>query len=365
MNSLPLPPTLFWPLLGVCVLVFAMLWWVMLGSGRFVRRRLLRRRINAFGPAQTPSQHAALDGMQQAIAGSREALSHPSATQAVREPLYRIPWFLFIGDAEADVPGLLAAAAGASAVPPPLGRDARGIAFWRWWFLGSMTAIETGPAAVSAAEVQSERRLWFHALMALSEQRERLPLNGIVACVSASSLLGDAAASAATAGRLRRVVEEAAEYLRLQLPVYVVVTGLERLAGYAVLRAALPPEVLAQALGHRLSENGGAGGAAGARLDELFDSIALRLHALRMGLLSEQHDPKARQGIHFFVEEVCALQAGLRMLVERMFENSRGRRPPRWRGLYFSAAPSEYGDGAFVADLFQHFLPIDQPLAKS
>jgi type VI secretion system protein ImpL len=359
-------PAIYWPLLALCLLGFVALWWFAQGSKRFARRRLLRQRIDVLGPAPDSSEHVALAEMLQAIARARHTLQHVPAPHAVRAPLYDIPWILFIGDRRADVRGLLAAAHRASprqaqAQPGPDHEP-----FWRWWLLRSITAIETSPAAVCDPAARHERSLWYQALMALAEERDRLPLNGIVVCVSAPSLLDSAEALEADAARLRRLVDEAAELLLLQLPVYLVVTGLEQLSGWDAVRAALPSEVLGQALGHRLADHAPPAIATGSRFDALFASITQRLDALRMALQRGQQAPGRRLAIHAFVEQVHALQPGLRLLVDRMFDNGRDLRAPRWRGLYLAAAPSDDGDSsAFVADLFQRFLPADQPLARS
>lgn len=362
MNALHPLPTYYWTLLALCLLGLLALWWSMLGSRYVARRRRLRRRIEVLGPPSTPSEQAALAALRQGIAQARELLLHSPTQPGVRNPLYDQPWFLFIGDASAEVPALLVAARRASRPPMQTGPDAPADVFWRWHFLRSMIAIETSPAAVREPASRYERSLWYQALLALANQRERQPLNGIVVCVSALALLGDTDALASDATRLRQRVDEAAEHLRLNLPVYLVVTGLERLAGYEAFRFALPSEALAQALGHRLPDN-----TVGARLDDLFDPLILRLHALRMALLRSQPEPARQLAIHGFVEQFRALQPGLRTLAEHMFDNALGRTlaPARWRGLYFTAAPSAGEEDAFVADLFQRLLPSDQPLARA
>ena len=360
MNALHPLPAHYGSLLGLCLVGLVALWWFVLGSRYGARRRLLQKRIDVLGSPSQPSEQAALDALRQAIGQARETLLQSPALDAVRNPLYDLPWFLFVGDASAELPGLLIAARRASPLSVQAGPEAAGDAFWRWRLLRSMVAIETHPAAVREPASRHERSLWYHSLLALAEQRERLPLNGIVVCVSAASLLGDNQALATDATRLRQHVDEAAEHLRLHLPVYLVVTGLERLAGYEMLRAALPPAVRAQALGHRLRDT-----ATGARLDELFDPLALRLHALRMGLLRGEPEPARRLAIHSFVEQLRALQPGLRTLAERMFESGRAQPLTHWRGLYLAAAPADSEDDAFVSDLFERFLPADQPLARA
>ncbi|VTU38859.1 type VI secretion system protein [Variovorax sp. PBL-E5] len=362
MNGLNPPPVHFWPLLALCLLAFAGLWWFVLGARRLARRRQLRRRIEALGSAAPAPEDTAPAALRQAATQTRLALAQSTAPRMRTPPLYRIPWFMFLGDDASDVGGLLDAAQ--RTAPEPLARTGAAEAFWRWRQLPSMVAIETRPALLHAsADDLQERALWCEALVTLAEQRRRLPLNGIVVCADVASLAAGAQDSGPVA---RRLIDEAAEALQLHLPVYLVVTGLEQLPGYDALRATLPAEVLAQALGHRLPNVPAQGTSFEGRFDALFDTLTLRLHALRMGLLRDPRTLVQRQGIHAFVEQLFALRPGLGALAACLFDNPRGSRPPRWRGLYFAAAPSEEADGgAFVADLFQHFLPADQPLARS
>lgn len=356
MNAASLLPPHFLSLSALCALGFIALWWVVLASGRTRRRRGLRQRAAAADADVSRPLPLDLVGMQEAIAAARRAARQDAAPQAPRRSLYAIPWFLFLGDEAANVPGLLRCA---GAGPSPPGSDG---SFWRWHFLQSTIAIEIGPLALGD---RRERGRWYRALLELAERRERLPLNGLVACVAAAALLGDADGIEALAARLRLRIDEAVELLRTPLPLYLVVTGLEQLAGFEVVRGALPPDTLKQALGHRLTLGVGQAGVvdARARLDGIFDELLPHLRALRMALLSDEADPARRHAIHAFVEQLRALQPGLRIAVQRLFDAPPGARTPRWRGFFLASGPSEGGDGAFIADLFDHFLPADQPLA--
>ena len=358
MNLNALVPPDFWKLLAVCLGTFLLLWWFALAAGRIARRRTLRRRIAALDAQAGLSRPLALDSMTQSLAAARRAAEQ--APQRPRFPLYARPWFLFIGDATADLPGLLDAAAEA----PQGQRPATDDGFWQWRLLRSMIAIAIDPAALADPADPAERSRWYRALLELVERRRRLALNGIVVCVGAATLLGDARAAAASATALRALAEDAAEHLRLRLPVYLVVTGLERFEGYELARTALPAGVLEQALGYRV---GRFASRADVRFELPFDQLAERLKALRMALLSEQRDPVRRLAVHRFVEQLRALQPGLRLTAQRMFGGVRPSAALRWRGVYLTGAASGPGapGGAFVWDLFARFLPADQPLAHS
>jgi type VI protein secretion system component VasK len=363
MTAMLSPTHFFWFLLALCLLGFALLYVMVHDAGRGARRRALQRRIDTL---DAPADETAIDALREAMSQARQAVRQQAPRPRTGRPAPPVPWLLFLGDASADLPGLLATARGERLAPP--GNEVSGEAYWRWWLTGALAAIETHPDAVGeAASSPHARNLWLQALLTLAERRDRLPLNGLVACFAASELLhADAAELKSMATRMRRLVDETGDTLRLQLPVYLVVTGLEELTGYATLRGALPPEVLAQALGHRLADPFAAPGtAAGERLDAVFSPIALQLHGLRMTLLREQPGAAGRLAIHEFVESVRALQPALRQVADALFESQgRGARAPRWRGLYFTATASEAMGGAFVSDLFERFLPADQPLVR-
>jgi type VI secretion system protein ImpL len=364
MTAMLSPTHFFWFLLALCLLGFALLYVVVHDAGRGARRRALQRRIDTLG---VPADETAVDALREAMSQARQAVrQHPPRPRTPGKPAPPVPWLLFLGDAAADLPGLLATARGERLDPP--GSEVPGGAYWRWWLTGALAAIEVHPDAVGeAASSPHARNLWLQALLTLAERRDRLPLNGLVMCFAASELLHtDAAELKFMAARMRRLLDEAGDTLRLQLPVYLVVTGLEALTGYATLRGALPPEVLAQALGHRLTDPFAApDAAAGERLDAVFGPIALQLHGLRMTLLREQPGAAGRLAIHEFVESVRALQPALRQVADALFEShGKGARAPRWRGLYFTATASEGMGGAFVNDLFERFLPADQPLVR-
>lgn len=360
-------PPRFWQLLGLCLAALAVLWWFTKGARKYSRAGRARQRIGDLGPGNPDDEREPLAKMSAAIQEAKRTIQRSPELVDIRgaggrNPLYRVPWMLFLGDADANVHGLLQAASTISPFPAPAGAD--GEAIWRWWFFKSLIAIETSPRIVCDASARTERGLWYQALMQLASERDQLPLNGIVACIGARSLLGNADALKDTSMRLRRLVDEAMEHLQVQLPVYVMVTGLETLPGYAAFRAAIPAEAFAQAMGWRLPENEAVSAGTSAKFDGLFAPVAERLHALRLTALAAQHEVKGRRGVFEFVQSISRLQDGLRGFVSLLLEDNPFQRTPRWRGLYFAGGPGPNTPaGAFVADLFTRFLPADQPLA--
>lgn len=362
---IPLVPARFWQLAGLCLIGLGVLWWFLVGAKRYSRRGFSNKRMGDLGPGNPDDERAPLAKMKAAITEAKGTIQRSPDIDRGRDPLYRIPWMLFLGDADAGVAEVLAAASKVSPFPPPSQSAADPEQLWRWWFFKSMIAIEMGPRVVCEPGARLERGLWYQALTLLAAERDKLALNGIVVCIDARTLLAGPEPAKAAGIRLRRLVDEAMEHLQIRLPVYFLVTGLERQPGHADFRAALPAEAFSQALGFRLPENEVVNAATSGRVDEIMAPIVERLHALRETALRSQATIEKRHGVFEFVETFPRLLDGLRAFVVQLLEDNPFQRTPRWRGLYFcGGADAAHPGGAFVADLFTRFLPSDQPLAS-
>lgn len=343
----------FWLALALCLAAWGLLWWTLLGAGRAARRRALDARIRLRERTDPPPLPATLDALRTAARQARRALC---STSDRHSPPHRRPWVLFAGDPTADLPGLLAAAHPAGPLPSPSAGD--GDIFWRWWAMDHLAAIEVCPPPLAPALPQDS--LWLRALRELARLRPRLPLDGVALCVSTAALQADPSVARPTFELLCRRVQDTVQGLRVRMPVYLIVTGLQRLPGYATVRAALPPEAIARTLGVRADPRA-PDPASASTLDLLFDPLMLRLQALRLGLLPQMHEASARADVHAFVEAMRALEPGLTRLFEQMVqaENASGRLP--WHALCFTASGP---DGAFVSELFGRWIPEDQGLAR-
>lgn len=340
---------LLWQAALASLVALGLLWWLVRGARRWSRARSLRQAIDRAGGAESPTLEAA-------FAQAREALQ-PGAARLRPQALYAQPWMLFLGDRQSRVSDLLHAAAGGS----PASHGVPG-SFWRWWLLKGVVAIQCDPRLVEGTDdkgdIASNRDLltnWYHALLSVAERRSAQPLDAVALCVDAQSLMAGPQVAGDLAARLRRRADEASQHLRLRLSTQVLVTGLDQLPGYATVRAALPEQVLAQAVGVRVPAG------TVVVIDDVLNQMSQRLHALRMALLREQSDAPGRLAVHEFFSHWLALQPGLSAFLKRVFLPSNAPFRLRGRALYFVAAPARDGHAcAFVADLFSRFFAVER-----
>lgn len=349
--------------------LLAALWWRIEGAQRLARWRALRGR-----PTSAPEIRRALE--KTARSAGRHLRPHSPLNphrhaDAPRTGPHGLPRLLFLGDGSAGLSPLLATVQPAGPIAPrgvQAPRDAAASAstngaspasdsdsFWRWWRLPALVAIEVCPPPVDDT-LQPDIGQWFDALRVLARAQPQRPLDGIAVCVSVAALQADAAIATPLFQLLARGVHSAASGLRQQLPVYVLVTQLQTLPGYDAMRGALPPPAAAHALGWRPAP---AAPLSASAFDDALATIEHGLQRLRLGLLAQPRDGAARHGIHGFVEAALALRPGLRRLHDAL--RLQDGAAARWRGLYLTAADP---DGAFVADLFQRFLPADGGLVE-
>jgi type VI protein secretion system component VasK len=302
--------------------------------------------------------------MKQAIAEIEQA---PALADSP-SPRYALPWFLFMGDEDAGVDGLLKTVVKAPRVPPVRGGSSD--FNWHWWPLDTMIAIELSPSlVVDKNQDPTAWHLYEQAIAMVHRERRKLALNGVVVVVAASAMLAGREQLVERGRVFRDHLDEIYATMKLICPIYLVITGLNQLPGHDGMFGALPPEVGRQALGYRIDPPELVPRIA-QRLPTIFDDVWKRLEALRLGILEETVEDSARgqsalssrrRQVYDFIEAFRDLGRGLEASGNAMLSDDRFRHALLWRGLYFTAPQSPM---SHAEDLFERFLPADQSVAR-
>ena len=120
-----------------------------------------------------------------------------------------------------------------------------------WWFTDEAVFLDTaGRYTTQDSDATSDSEGWKEFLALLAKYRKRRPVNGIVLTISAQDLLtqGDAGREAHVEAARRRLTEFTRE-LHIQLPVYVMVTKCDMVAGFTEYFDDLTQEDRAQVWG--------------------------------------------------------------------------------------------------------------------
>ena len=120
-----------------------------------------------------------------------------------------------------------------------------------WWFTDEAVFLDTaGRYTTQDSDAASDSEGWKEFLALLAKYRKRRPVNGIILTISAQDLLtqGDAGREAHVEAARRRLDEFTRE-LHIQLPVYVMVTKCDMVAGFTEYFDDLTQEERAQVWG--------------------------------------------------------------------------------------------------------------------
>lgn len=189
-----------------------------------------------------------------------------------------------------------------------------------------------------------DRAEWLGFLGLLRRHRPRAPINGALLTIDLATLASaDEQARVAEAAALRARLAELRQELGIRFPVYVMVTKMDRLTGFAEYFGALTAEGRAQTWGFTLPYGKETVAKEGlrARCRTELAELAQRLSGSIDTRLQDEYDPRKRRSLAALPEAFSALLGPLLDLIDRVFLDSRyddTQLHSTLRGVYFTSA---------------------------
>ena len=261
--------------------------------------------------------------------------------------LYELPWYVIIGAPGSGKTTALVNSGLHFPLEQRSGKGAlRGVGGTRncdWWFTEEAVLLDTaGRYTTQDSDASADSAGWAEFLALLKKYRKRRPLNGVIFAVSAQDLMtqGQAGREAHVAAARRRLNELNKE-LRINLPVYVLVTKCDLVSGFTEYFDDLTAEGRAEVWGvtfpQALTDNGQAANAFPAE----FDALMERLNERVLARLEDDHDVRRRARVFGFPQQMAALREALSGLVADVFESTRFDQRVLLRGVYFTSGTQE------------------------
>ena len=345
----------------IAIAVLAVLFLALEAFRRWRLQRLNRRILSSLGGVgATPDLDGRLGRVREGYLMLCEALrGHGGTRRRDRRHLYEQPWYLVLGQ---NSSGRSMALAGSGLdfvldsghMQPSSDRVPGRGGECGWWATDdAVFVVAPGDFATELGPAQAAE--WDDLLDCLKSGRRRHPLNGIILTMPASFLLHEATALE-TAGQMRRRVQEAMAHFRTMLPIYLLVTKCDRIAGFSQYFSSLDAEERARPLGvtlplpkprpmfgrardGELFRSGGPPGAAVlTAFTERYRHFIAGLAAWTPMRLEAERDPHHRRTIFGFSQQMQALGEPLEAVVRRIFGPSRFRREALFRGVFFASA---------------------------
>jgi type VI secretion system protein ImpL len=338
------------PLGGVTtrVIVVALLWLAWIGHLLWAFWR--RRRINAAllqgiaAPASAADKEAELLAQRFRDAVAKLKGAGGSRLRASDATLYDLPWYVFVGaPGSGKTTALLNAgldfvfADGSNAV-----KGVGGTRNCDWWFTREAVLIDTaGRYALQESDQAVDASAWDNFLALLRRTRPRRPINGVLLTVNVQDLLQQGATERQEhAAKLRARLDELQTKLGVQVPVYVVVTKTDLVAGFVETFDALNKDERDQVWGFTFTLDPRADALAG--FDAQYRALEERLAAGLRERLQAERDLSKRSAMFGFVQEFASLQGLLGGFLRQVFDRVGTTAPPvLLRGVYFTSGTQE------------------------
>lgn len=257
--------------------------------------------------------------------------------------LYELPWYVFIGP-----PGsgkTTAIAQSGLEFPLAEGGKVAGVGGTRncdWWLTDRAVLIDTaGRYTTQDSDAAADKAGWDRFLAMLRRNRPRQPLNGVLVCFGVDILSRlDAQGRTDHARAVRKRIKELEEKLGQRLPVYLLISKADLLAGFTEFFDDLDRETRSQVWGMTFPVVAGPEGAAGRFAGE-FTGLLGRLQDRLLERLQAERGSSQRAAIMGFPGQVASLAEPVGAFVAAAFGGTRLDPAPMLRGVYLASGTQE------------------------
>ena len=338
--------------------LFVVLWLVINLTAELKDARREKKLVEGVAAGPDPDQAASSEEV--ALLGKRlreaiHTLRKSKLGGRAGRRLYQLPWYMFIGPPGAGKTTALAncglqfplAETGGPGGPGSGGLALSGVGGTRncdWWFTDQAVLIDTaGRYTTQDSHAPVDAAAWTGFLHLLKRYRSRQPLNGVIVAISLSdlsTLSDDERGQHARAVRKR--LRELQDELGVRIPVYVLFTKADLIAGFMEFFDNLDREAREQVWGMTFPLDAGAaeGGAVkdfGAEFDLLLD----RLNSLMLARVNAETDIQRRRLIYAFPLQVASLRPVASAFLDEIFRPSKLEARPLLRGVYFASGTQD------------------------
>jgi len=266
-----------------------------------------------------------------------------------RRYVHELPWYVFIGapgsgKTTALVNSGLKFPLRAAGSDPALA-GVGGTRNCDWWFTDEAVLLDTaGRYTTQESDRQADAAAWLGFLDLLKRFRPGQPLNGAIVTLNAADLahwneeeLGRYAA------HVRERVWELYTRLGMRVPIYLMITKTDLLAGFTEFFSEFDAAARAQVWGTTFDATHLAADprVTVSRFEEEFMRLERRLYAVLPERLQEQRDLQRRAAIYRFPQQFRGVGPMIASFLDTAFVTGWTGEPPLLRGVYFASGTQE------------------------
>jgi type VI secretion system protein ImpL len=258
-----------------------------------------------------------------------------------KEALSVLPWYMIIGPPGSGKSTALRNSGIKFPYLSSRGGGVKGVGGTRnceWWLTNEAVILDTAGRYTTEDDDRDE---WFSFLDMLKRNRMKKPVNGLIVAVSVGDIIGiDEEETIQLAQRLRERVDEMMERLKMIVPVYLMFTKCDLLAGFVDVFGDLSKSDRGQIWGFTTPVMD-KGEDLGAVLKERFDELAEVVEQRSIQRMGQERHPETRERIYRFPQQFEGLRGNIAAMVQALFAENVYQDTPVMRGVYFTSGTQE------------------------
>jgi type VI secretion system protein ImpL len=304
----------------------------------------LAQQVAAPGAAQSGAQSGiAPADLQQLQARFAEAVAALKKSRRSGANLYQLPWYVMIGPPGSGKTTAIAHSGLHFPLAQKYGREAvRGVGGTRncdWWFTDEAVLLDTaGRYTTQDSDRQADAAGWSEFLKLLKRHRRRQPVNGVIVALSAADLMtqGEAGLRAHVAA-VRARLDELNLHFGVTLPVYVLFSKCDLIAGFSEYFDDLDADARRQVWGVSFPLAASETGQAALDFAAEYDQLLARVQAGVLARIDAERDPRRRALIFGFPQQLAAFRALALAFVDGVFAATSFDGRTLLRGVYLTS----------------------------
>lgn len=254
--------------------------------------------------------------------------------------LYELPWYMVIGNPAA---GKSSAIYNSGLNFPFEEKHQQAISSGQsgtkncdWFFSTDGILLDTAGRYSIYAEDKEE---WLDFLSLLKKNRSKAPINGLLVVVSVAELVSQSPEkSLQLAKNLRARIQDITERLEVIVPIYVVFTKMDLIAGFTEFFECYEGKEFDQVWGATLAYDAESSQNAMQLFDEHYTILHDGLKNLSTTHLSRRHADNISPSVMTFPLEFKMIKPALKSFIGALFEDNPYQFKPVFRGFYFTSA---------------------------
>jgi type VI secretion system protein ImpL len=211
-----------------------------------------------------------------------------------------------------------------------------------WWFAEDAILIDTaGRYATPDSKSDADKIGWRGFLALLKRHRRLQPINGVLVMIGVDELANTPPAERLNLGRaIRRRLRELEEAFALRVPIYLIITKVDRLAGFVPFFDGFTRNDREQPWGvtFALNERGLTDADPLRSFPGELDLLVRRLNDLLLERLQQELDVERRSLVFGFPSQLSLLKEPIQDVLTEIIAASKFDKPPLLRGVYFASS---------------------------